>query len=71
MTKVECPSCKSDRLLYVQETTEFHSIQFIDADGNVDLNEIEDTIPSATVDPHIYCEGCESVFTLKLKPLEG
>jgi hypothetical protein len=60
---VQCPNCGSFRFYYVQETTEYYTIDAIYEEGNVDLLALHDTFPKD--DFHFFCEDCGNDYSVK------
>jgi len=53
-----CPKCNSARFYYVQEVTEYHLVEVVYDDGNVDLGLLDDT-KAHDDDYKLQCEDCE------------
>lgn len=52
-----CPLCGRSNLRYVQRCTEYHNVQAIYEDGNVDLSHLDDSYPDD--DFYINCGDCD------------
>lgn len=61
---VRCPNCKSEKFYYVQRVDEFHKIDNIDEDGEVEFLCLESSHVVADVNPHLRCNNCEDEMTL-------
>lgn len=62
MALTNCPKCGAgkDKLVYVQKTTEYWSIEAINEDGSVDLGELIESHPAD--DERLECEACGHRF---------
>lgn len=63
--KPQCPSCKSDRIRYVQSSVEYHRMNAMpDENGNVELTSLEDSVVDTLFQPYLSCESCHNEFKL-------
>ena len=67
MSDVVCPKCGSERFYYNQRVFESHTmVDLPDADGNLDLSCLIDTVVDDDYKSYLHCEGCNKSFDLQL-----
>jgi predicted nucleic-acid-binding Zn-ribbon protein len=53
---VKCPKCGNEKFFYVQDVTEYHTIEAVQEGGFVDLECLVESYPDETF--HFHCDTC-------------
>jgi protein-arginine kinase activator protein McsA len=63
-----CSKCAAP-VQFVQRVYEFHNIENIDENNNVDLSFLEDAICDEEYAPRLQCSNCHAEFELDMTPI--